>query len=110
MTRLDVVRADPNGPKFSRAHSKQETVWEKQYEGNVKADLTSYPELGDEVVAWKEGMEMARAKARFVNDDYCFLLSVCSGNNFLILGSYGQNVNLNFKMIGFGISYVLLKN
>ena len=71
MTRLDVIKGNPEGPKFSRAHKKQETVWEKQYGKEVqRADLTSYPAVGDEVEAWKEGMEIARNKARLYIHTY----------------------------------------
>ena len=55
--RLEQIRADPNGPKFSKPHPKGESIWHRQYkEPFEKADLSQYPKEGDEVLAWKEGI------------------------------------------------------
>ncbi|XP_076070119.1 uncharacterized protein LOC143041871 [Mytilus galloprovincialis] len=66
MIRLEQIQCDPDGPKFARNHIKQENVWHKQYDmANIqKVDLTNYPPPGDEVKAWKEGIEMAQQLAR----------------------------------------------
>ena len=57
MVRLNTIQSNPNGPRFSRSHLKQETVWSKQYTNYDLADLTLYPEDGQELTAWKEGMD-----------------------------------------------------
>ena len=61
MNRLMEIEAGSNGPQFSRSHSKQETVWEKQYNSEEKNDgiLKVYPMVGEEVVLWKDGQKMA---------------------------------------------------
>ena len=65
MVRLAQIEADPNGPKFARAHVKQENIWSRQYNlaEEERANLKRYPANGEEVIAWKEGIQMAREMA-----------------------------------------------
>lgn len=68
MIRLAQIQADPNGPKFSRARVKQENIWSSHYNmaREQPANLFEYPALGEEVSAWKEGMQMAQQMAKIV--------------------------------------------
>ena len=66
MVRLMMIMADPDGPKFAKAHKKQENVWAKQYEQvltPIDDLLENYPREGEEVVAWKEGKNLAQSTA-----------------------------------------------
>ena len=58
MTRLQLIRANPDGPVLRKAHKKQENVWFRQYDKSeyVENLLTTYPGIGDEKSAW----DMAR--------------------------------------------------
>ena len=62
--RLEQLRTDPDGPKFARPHPKGESIWHKQcVQPFIKASLKDYPQHGEEVIAWKEGVLMAREMA-----------------------------------------------
>ena len=65
--RIEQLRADPAGPEFAKPHPKGESIWTKQYPaGQVKASMKEYFRLGEEIVAWKEGIKEARQLARDV--------------------------------------------
>lgn len=64
MIRLETIRVDPNGPKFARPHPKGEIIWARQYDpGWEPANLTEYPQIGQEILAWREGVAEARQLA-----------------------------------------------
>lgn len=67
MIRLQTILVNENAPNWAKAHVKQENVWAKQFPVDIpKADLKQYPAPGEEIEAWKAGIEMAKAKAREV--------------------------------------------
>ena len=66
MVRLNCITSDSDGPQLSRAHKKQENVWHKQHPSDSLCNLKSYPGSGEEITAWKQGIELARNKARSV--------------------------------------------
>ena len=66
MVRLQQIQADPNAPSFAKAHVKQENVWHKQFNNFVSPNLREYPQDGEEITAWVEGIQMAQEKARYV--------------------------------------------
>ena len=77
--RLNQIQADPDAPKFARAHVKHENVWERQFNENAeRTSLQEYPLPGEEVKLWEEGITMARNLAaslgitndHFYNYDY----------------------------------------
>jgi hypothetical protein len=67
MIRLQQIQADPDAPKFARAHIKQENVWGRQFDNIAPPDLAAYPAPGEEVLAWKEGARQAMDLAREVH-------------------------------------------
>ena len=68
MTRLQLIRANPDGPVLRKAHKKQENVWFRQYDKSeyVENLLTTYPGIGDEKSAWDEGVNLAQNDLRTV--------------------------------------------
>ena len=63
-TRLEQIRCNPKGPKFSKPHPKSESIWKQQYPaGYVKCDLKCYPAAGEELKSWKDGVLEARRLA-----------------------------------------------
>lgn len=65
--RLEQIRVDPKGPKFSKPHPKGESIWHKQLQpGFTSADLKSYPTEGEEISAWKDGIRQARSLAKMI--------------------------------------------
>lgn len=67
MVRIQDIQADPTAATLSRAHSKQEIVWGKQFPQDCeKADLKKYPKKGEETIEWMKGIELAQRKARSV--------------------------------------------
>ena len=67
MVRLQMMQADPDGPRFSRAHIKQEDVWRKQYENtDTTVNLKDYPAVGAEIELWRDGVKMAREAGKYV--------------------------------------------
>ena len=67
MARLQMMQADPDGPRSSRAHIKQEDVWRKQYENtDTTVNLKDYPAVGEEIELWRDGVKMAREAAKYV--------------------------------------------
>ena len=76
MMRLQIMQANPNGPKFATGHKKQENIWHKQYTREIsRANLTNYPEAGKEITEWKEGKVEARQKAKEMGMTPNFFLS-----------------------------------
>ena len=62
--RIEKLRADPTGPKFCKPHPKGESIWHKQNSGEVTPpDLKDYPESGEEISAWKDGVIVERQLA-----------------------------------------------
>lgn len=67
MIRLEEIRVDPNAPELAKPHPKQESIWAKQYPvGHEKVRLDEYPNHGEEVQAWREGMLLAQELSRSV--------------------------------------------
>ena len=67
MIRLEQIRVDPNAPEFAKPHPKQESIWAQQYPvGFEKVRLDQYPDHGEEVQAWREGISVAQELARSV--------------------------------------------
>ena len=67
MIRLEEVQTNPQAPKFARPHPKGEIIWPRQYaDGWVPADLADYPAQGEEIVAWRDGIHVARQLAHSV--------------------------------------------
>ena len=68
MTRLQLIRANPDGPVLRKAHKKQENVWFRQYDKSeyVENLLTTYPGIADEKSAWDEGVNLAQNDLRTV--------------------------------------------
>ena len=67
MIRLSEIQADPNAPSFMKPHIKQGKVWDKQFHVDAqRASLKEYPEEGEEVKLWEEGIGMARQLAKEV--------------------------------------------
>lgn len=65
--RLEQIRVDPKGPKFSKPHPKGESIWHKQLQpGFTSADLKSYPTEGEEISAWKDGIRQVRSLAKMI--------------------------------------------
>ena len=58
--RLDQIRVDPQAPNFARPHPKGEVIWPSQFGDYQRADLTRYPLPGEEINAWREGIDTAR--------------------------------------------------
>lgn len=85
MIRLESIRVNPQAPDFAKPHPKGEIIWPKQYpDGWQTVPLNAYPALGEEVVAWREGVAIARDLARQAGE-YSFSSSIY---NFLILFSF----------------------
>ena len=62
MNRLIEIEADDDGPLFTKAHKKQETIWAKQYKKeDLPPDdiLMKYPEKGEEKELWSAGIDIA---------------------------------------------------
>ena len=66
MFRLEQIRSDPNGPKCSRGHEKQEDIWSKLNGDNNPADLKEYPTDSEVLKFWKSGMTEAQTSAEEV--------------------------------------------
>lgn len=65
MIRLENIRVNPHAPEFAKPHPKGEVIWHQQYPaGWQPASQDVYPAHGDELVAWREGISMARELAR----------------------------------------------
>ena len=62
--RLREIRSVDNGINFPKPHPKGESIWYKQYDKSTsEANLKEYPEKGDELSAWKEGIVEGRRLA-----------------------------------------------
>ena len=66
MVRLNCITSGSSGPQLSRAHKKQENVWHKQHPADTPCNLKLYPQPGEEITAWKQGIALARMKAKSV--------------------------------------------
>ena len=63
MTRLAEIKAGNERLHFRRAHSKQDKIWEKQYdvgERDQRCDLRDYPTRREALQAWRRGARKAR--------------------------------------------------
>ena len=61
MIRLVSIRVDPNAPSFARPHPKTEFIWSRQYKHAWEpCNLQVYPERGQEIAAFREGVYLAR--------------------------------------------------
>ena len=69
MTRLAEIRANNKRLVFRKAHSKQDNIWNKQYqhdERNQTCNLKEYPDRNQAVSAWNRGIAKAREMAQRV--------------------------------------------
>ena len=69
MTRLAEIRANNKRLVFRKAHSKQDNIWDKQYqhdERNQTCNLKDYPDRNQAISAWNRGIAKAREMAQRV--------------------------------------------
>ena len=62
MTRLQLIRVNPEVPQLQKAHKKHEDVWSNQYDKAefVEDVLKTYPARNEEILSWNTGVERAR--------------------------------------------------
>lgn len=67
MIRLEEIRVDPSNQEFAKPHPKQESIWGKQSAQPFNmANLKEHLAIGEEIKAWKQGIEIARRLARSI--------------------------------------------
>ena len=69
MTRIAEINSTNQKLKFRRSNSKQDNIWDKQYEPGNRSKtyvLKGYPTPEEVVTAWREGIAKARHMARLV--------------------------------------------
>ena len=69
MTRIAEINSTNQKLKFRRSNSKQDNIWDKQYEPGNRSktyDLKGYPTPEEVVTAWREGIAKAHHMARLV--------------------------------------------
>ena len=69
--RLEEIKAE-GILRFKKAHSKQDNIWDKQFEQDKRkmtANLMDYPSEDDIIKAWDKGVLMAKSLAREVGID-----------------------------------------
>ena len=69
MTKLAEIRANNKRLVFREAHSKQDNIWDKQYQHdgrNQTCNLQDYPDRNHAISAWNRGIAKAREMAQRV--------------------------------------------